>query len=248
MIPLRYLKEFSISTWWPHSTLLRRLQIPTGMKLFSHFGFRSEEFSLTGHLPERSPNFSNLSQTTEIKLCVCRFWQHLRLNGPGGDFHIFAHARNNSPSSPEDYKIFGSLSYQMGSTIRKLTISYPYIKPAQASAKVEECPIFRMLSAMNNLRTLVLVKCSELHFFRALNPGKNRSNLLICPTMEELAIFATCNVDSLVRMEKNRASKGVKFSSITLRDPYWEQWRTKMFELREYGTRVRFADFGDYTI
>jgi hypothetical protein len=171
------------------------------------------------YLPKRSPNLRNLSHITSINL---RFslgtqigatertkWKSpcsRPLGTPGGyDSHTM------------DRRILHSLDPPILSTTQRLTISeYGHPDPAEA----EECPVFETLSSMDNLRTLILIKCNNLPFILALNPRKNLSKLVLCPGLEELVLYTNpwnqLPIQHLIDMAEDRASRGAKLSSITI--------------------------------
>jgi hypothetical protein len=60
---------------------------------------------------------------------------------------------------------------------------------------------------MNDLRALTLTQCHNLPFILTLNPRNNPSNLVICPKLEELVLYA-----------EERTSRGTKLPSITIVD------------------------------
>ena len=144
-------------------------------------------------------------------------------------------------------RLFRSLGHQMGSTIRRLAISgyHPcFFKSSTGKGPEEtgigECSIFQILSCMKNLRTLVLVDCHDLHFIRALDPEENPSNLILCSNMAEIVFYKSLfEGERLVMMAKNRASKGVKLSSITIVGRGYSRAKSKEpFGLKEYVNRA----------
>ena len=114
-------------------------------------------------------------------------------------------------------------------------------------ANEDEFPIFKTLSSTNDLRTLVLIDSHFLPFILALDPEQNPSNLILCPGMEELALYIIHHWDNyllkyLIAMAKNRASRGAKLSSITIaiRVLCGHPIEKDLSELRKYVTHVKY--------
>ena len=244
IVPLRHLKAFTINADPPHSILLRHLHIPVGASLISKFYFRGEESPLLDYLSGGSQNFGNLSHITVINLTLDLGRKFARLSGPSGSLRVRAVWRDwrNTSSSALDRRIFHSLGHSTLSTTQRLVISH---YGHQTPAEVEECPIFQTLSSANELRTLVMINCNNRPFACALDPEQNSSNLTLCSKMEELVVYIKIwyqfDVEILIRMTKNRASRGAKLSSITFVDldaSYGP--RGEVFKLREHVTHVEY--------
>jgi hypothetical protein len=79
--------------------------------------------------------------------------------------------------------------------------------------------IYQTLVLMTNLRALKLFICFNLSFFIALNPKENASRALICPKLEELALYSGkkgfCGRE-LFGMARERASSGAKLKTILI--------------------------------
>ena len=105
-------------------------------------------------------------------------------------------------------------------------------------------PGFQTLSAMTNLHTLVLTECDNLPFILALNPDKNSSKLVLCPGLEELVLYVESQdqfqIRCLLRTTKERASRGMKLSSITIAGLGELVPAEGVFKLGEYVTRVAY--------
>ena len=234
IVPLRHLKFFFIQTRSP-LVLLYHLHIPAGASLKSRFHFDSDEPPLRDYLPERSPNFSNLSHITTINLTFNRKKEYARFSGPSGSLHLLptSGSRYVSLSVP----LLRFFDPPILSTIQRLTVS-GYANPGT------ECAVSQTLSSANHLRILILIDCDDQLFTRALDPGQNPSNPVLCPGMEEVILYLRhCSLHgsyfkSLVTMAKNRASRGVSLPSITIvsRDGLPpERW---VSGLRKYVTHV----------
>lgn len=240
IVPLPHLKVLTIRGRSPHSVLLRHLRIPTGASLVSEFCFGGDESPLLGYLPEKYPNFSNLSQITSLNLLFHRNKKFALLSGPSGSLRVLAEQKHHRPDEM-DHEILRSLGHHLLSTIQRLMVSdYDH----KAPNKVEGCSVFQALSSANNLRTLVFSDCDCLPFILALNPKRNRSNLVLCPNIEELILFVTCwdltRARALFNMAKNRASSGAKLSSITFIDLDGAGKREVVTKLEKHVTQVEF--------
>ena len=240
---LRHLKVLTINPPPPQSAfLLRHLRIPSGASLVSEFFFDGEESPLLDFLPERSPNLKNLSHITSVKLWFDLQLKYIQLSGPSGSLRVLVEWGHFwEPSYARDCKILCSLSRQMPPTVQRLTVSmYEHSGPVEA----EENPIFQMLSSMSNLRTLTLIDCNYLPFMVALDPEQHSPDLVLCPNMEELIIYAhewsLFEVNHLIAMAEGRASGGAKLSSIIFVDLGSCGQREEMFRLREHVAYVEY--------
>ena len=224
IVPLRYLKTFRIKTKPSPSILLHRLHIPVGASLYSEFHSSRDESPLLDYLPNGSPYFDNLSHITAINLFFGRGQSFARLSGPSGDLHVQAD-RMLGPLYryvyPEVHlgtrgdQILRSLSHPMFSRTQRLSISGSQLPE---SAQVEEGPVIQMLSFMGSLRTLSLIRCDVRPFVFALDPEQNPSQPVLCSDMEELIIKPRgppLDVEPLIDMAKNRASRGAILPSVT---------------------------------
>ena len=238
IVSLRHLKAFTMDASPPHSTLLRHLHIPTGASLISKFHSRVEESMLLDYLPERSPNFVNLSHITAINLLFESNKTFVRLSGPSGSLRVL-----NSYMGFDIYTAAHQTFRSLGpviSTITRLAI-LGYKRPAPV--RIEHCPIFQTLSSANHLRTLILTDCPNPVFARALDPEQNLSKLVPCFNMKELVLYDkfwyVC-LDDLVKMAKNRASRGAKLASITIIDLGGFSAPPGVLNLMEHVTRVEY--------
>ena len=219
IVHLRHLREFWIhseSSQSSHSTLLHHLHIPIGASLTSVLWPHGEESPLLDYLPERSPNFSNISHITTINIIFYLHQALIQLSGPSGSLHICARWGSRETPHTSDSQILRSLSPLICSTTQWLAIS-GYERPSLA--QLTECPISQMFLSMNNLRTLVLLDCEYLPFILALDPEQSPSRPVPCPSMEELLLYnkkdkPLVNVEPFISMAKNRASRGVKLSLV----------------------------------
>jgi hypothetical protein len=217
IVPLHHLKALYFLGKDPHLTLLRHLHIPVGALLVSGFTFRGGEFPLLNYLPERSPNFNNLSHVTSVNLLLDCVQKNVRLSRPSESLRMQALMEDKNPpfSYTANCQILHSLRNQMSSVGRVTITEYR----DSMSPKVEECPIFQTLLSPKHIRTLILIDCDNRPFARALDPEGNPSNVVLCNKMEELVLYvrrwSLFDAGQLDRTVKNRASRGAKLS-ITL--------------------------------
>ena len=241
IVPLPRLNTFILTAYQPPSILLKHLSIPIGASLEVRH-LIDLEFPLQDYLPETSPNLTNLSQITTVNLRFNDYQKFLQLSGPSGSLRLLDEWRDWEPLHPIDNLVLRSLGSSILSVTQKLTVSsYAHSKPVE----MEECPIFQTLSSMNNLRTLVLSECNIKRFILALNPEKNPSRLVLCPRLQEFALYTSPSCRQpytrrLIKMAKNRASRGAKLSLITVVDLCGSTLMGEVFELREYVTRVDY--------
>ena len=219
MVLLRHLKVFHISAKLSPSTILHHLHIPIGASIISEFPFNSKSEPPFGdHLPGRSPNFGNLSYITTINLHFGSLSKCIRFHGPSGNLHV--HGTLAAPYGSRTYvydrQLLEPLVHPVLSAIHRLTISR---YERSQSDPFGGCPIFRILSSTNDLRTLILIDCNNEPFILALDPEQNPSNTVLCSAMEALVVYVGrngCYFDCLTSMAMNRASRGAKLPSITV--------------------------------
>jgi hypothetical protein len=244
IVPLRHLKDFTIDTETDPLTLLHHLHIPTGSSLKVDFILYDEyeESPLPDYLSRRSTNFSNLSDATAINLDHnCTSTTDIQLSGPSGSLCLSMRWRGAAPYTVElqSYRFLDPFI----STTRRLTLSEDRLVEGEL-IEIEDCPIFQTLSSADSIRTLVLIDCDNHVFARALDPEQNPSNLVPCPNMKELVIYFyypfLVDFNYLVTVAKNRASKGARFSSVTIVDVNCIGENCDLPILREYVTHVKW--------
>lgn len=232
IVPLRCLKVLTATTGSRPSILLHHLHIPAGASLILRTN-SGGECPLTNYLQKSPRNFSNLSHITAINLLFDDVRTYLLLRGPSGSFSI---------CYPWSEQAFPSLEPVL-STTRRLMITY---RDSPGPAELEDCPIFRTLMSTNQLRTLVLIDCYDLvPFTRALDPGRDPSNLVLCPNIEELVLYvedwSPSNVRHLIGMAKNRCFRGRKLSLIKFVDLDFCKSQYDVLSLREHVTDVYYC-------
>lgn len=244
MVPLRHLKTFAIETLSPPPTLLHHLDIPTGASLTSEFFLREgDEPLFPDNLLKRPPNFNNLSEFTALNLNFDPGKTFVRFSGPSGSLRLLANWLNPINNAAES-QLFHSLDF---STTRSLTM-YNFGSSIPTSA--DDRRAFEAFPSMNHLRTLVLILCYYLPVTRVLDPEEHPSNLAPCPNLKELVFYGASwenfELGRVVSMARNRASSGVKLSSITFvdLDGDWERNRAEEEELEQHVLHVEYR-FGD---
>ena len=240
-VRLPHLRTLVISSPSTPPLLLRHLGIPAGASLFLGFNSSGERSPLVDILSEGSPNLENLSHITTINLRFHLEQKFVQLSGPSGSLCVYIYWKDwTTISYAMEDEILRSLSPSILSTNERLAISqYTHLNRAQADGFL----IFTTLSYMDSLRTLSLVECNLLPFVLALDPENNMSKSVTCPRLEELLLYIRSrdrfHMACLVIMAKNRASKGVKLSSITMVGSGEIAFEGDVFQLREHVTNVR---------
>ena len=241
IVPLRRLKTLALGTHSPPSVLFNHLHIPTGAALMLCNRTKSEEFSPLDYLPDKFPNFENLSHITMVNLCLARDTKSVRLGGPSGSLRLVSDLSDARalPSATVDHRVLRSIGPPRLPTIQRLAVA-EYTHTPQAG--VEECPVFRTLCSLETLRTLVLFYSDTLPFILALNPEKNSSEIVPCPNLEELIIYPLSHPrhGDLVEMSRSRDSKGAKLSSIVIIDTQECSMEEEVSKLKENVTHVEY--------
>ena len=236
IVTLGHLKTLPITTDTVHC-ILKHFRIPVGASLTVTAHFRVEEFPLL-YLRGTSPNIENLSCITAINFLFGPYAKCAKLSGPSGSLCLRGWWGNPTiPSTAMDDQILRALGPRILLTTERLTISdcqHPEL------ADVEEWPIFRTLLSVNNLRTLVLSRCDNQLFISALNPGKNSSEVVLCPSLKKLILFVELwgLTNSLVDMAEERDLRGAKLVSVTIVSLGTPVPETEVLELREHIPQV----------
>ena len=239
---LPHLDILAITAKPAHSVLLNHLRIPTGASLVLRFSFSGERSPLQDYLPETSTNLENLSHITTINLNFSPTKKFAQLTGPSGWLRVLAQWKDEAVSPyTKDRRILRSLDKNILSTTQGLVVSrYQHPRPAEAV----KCPVYRTLSFMDTLRTLVLTKCDNLPFILALNPEENTSELLLCHNLEDLTLYIKSrnqfHIKHLISMARERAAEDAKLSSVTVVGLGELAPGKEVFKLREHVTRVEY--------
>ena len=213
MVSLPHLKSFSLCTDTQFSsTLLNHLSIPAGASVWFGFEFKVDEFLFQESLPENPENLRSLLFITSVFLKFDKKEVYIQLDGPSGRLEIWGHRNSHS-----EREILQSLDFFTLSRTQTLAVT-TYILPT-----LEDCgrsPPHRILNIMKDLRTLFLSSCSTPPFILALNPHQCPSQLILCPKLENLILYAEerrlFDFEQLTSMAKRRASEGAKLQSITV--------------------------------
>ena len=140
-----------------------------------------------------------------------------------------------------DRQILRSLSYFDLSRTKRLALAQ--YRPPTVDAVDKSAP-YHILSRMKDLRTLTLTRCNNLPFILALNPDQNSLKCVLCPKLEGIVLYVkgleSFNVEGLMGMAEERASAGMKLTSLTVIGlgellPWWE-----VFKLKKYITHMDY--------
>ena len=243
IVTLRHLETLEITADRIHC-IVKHLRIPVGASVKVWAKFRGEAFPLLEYLWGTSPNIKNISHTSAVNLSFGFNQRRAKLSGPSGSLCLSGHWENQvTPSTTLDYRILRALGPRILSTTERLTISY-YDLPDLAN--IEECLVFQTLRSMNNLQSLALSRGNDQPFIFALNPAKNSSEAVLCPSLKKLNLFRgpwrPTNDLAVVDMARGRALRGARLSSVKIvtfgctGTPVRE---TEMSELREHVTQVK---------
>ena len=242
VVSLPYLKKLTILADPAHSILLNHLSIPAGASVVLDFNFRGDKSPLPDYLPKTTKNLKNIFRITSVNLHFGGMEKSLRLDGPCGRLYMFGYWKGRVEESlfNLDRRILRSLDHFSLHMIRKLAIA-EYRPP---TLEVSESSPHHILRDMKDLRTLTLSQCNNLPFILALDPDQNHSKRLLCPKLEELVLYVESqnafNIPELMRMAKERASRGVKLSSIAIIGLGELVSGKEVFKLREHVTRVDY--------
>ena len=214
VVRLPNLEKFTANPFSAYSTFFDHLSIPTGASVDLYLFF-SEGGSLTPFCFAK--NFKDLHITT-INLFAqpsCRKGGYMGLDGPSG--RLRAYGRWAHWGYEKESAFFGSLCEFDLSNVQRLSAAAWILG---SEDKIEASPIFKPLLSMNNLRTLILIRADNTPFIYALNPAKNTPNVILCPALEDLVLYAgkwsMFSIQGLEEMVSERAKRFSKFWSITI--------------------------------
>ena len=225
LVSLTCLKRMHICDCGPASVLLDHLLIPVGAKL------RTESFlrgPLIGDLLPRSlDNLENFSNFTTIQLYFGGFHPDMKFSGPNGEvtMTILTYRGSNTSLVLE--------------CLAQLDISGTEWLELNRGNPPSRAHVYQALLPMKDLRTLIFFKCKSLHtFIRALQPGTDSSDAVVCPQLEELGLVLRTdgeifNIASVVEMAAARALRGVKLRTVRIADGEGEAG-LDVSELRKY--------------
>jgi hypothetical protein len=239
IVALRNLKTFAIEADQPPSALLHHLHIPTGASLISDFFSNGRGDPLPDYLEKISPNFNNLSAITAINLSFDEGRIFARFSGPSGSLRVLARWEF-AVTYKTECQILRSLGPILPTTERLAVFKFGGPRPAELGDLLS----FQTLLFTNRLRILILTDPFLLPFTHALDPEQNLPNIVLCSNIEELVLYfqdrSLLDVEHLIRMAKNRASRGAKLPSVTLVDMSSNGLKEEILELREHVTHVEY--------
>ena len=247
VVSLPHLKELSILAQPAHFILLNHLSIPARASLRLEFTISGRESPISSYLPKSPDNLNNLSHITAVNLCFGAEQKSMRLNGPSGELCITGNLVPGGDQPHGAIRLLSSLNQFDFSRTQRLAITlYCHRRdtPTQAETWV--------LRSMEDLRTLVLSRCSSLPFILILNPNKNPDTNpdknLLCPKLEEVVLYVErpdqFYINELLSMTEERASRGAKLSKITIVSTAALAPTKEVFQLRKYVSRVK-CEFDD---
>jgi len=238
------LKKLSIIAQPAHSVLLNHLSIPAGASLRLEFSFSGTESPIPSYLPTSLDSFHNLSYITAVALCFGSDRRFMRLHGPSGELYVLG---NWIRGSDQPHMGTGPFlwSLRQFDTSRTQWLAITLCRPRPSSTMpIEEWDLYRALHALENLRILTLAECRNLPFILTLNPDKNPSKIILCLKLEEVILYIghpdEFNIDELLSMAKERASRGVKLSVITIVITDVLEPKKVVFQLRKHVSRVEY--------
>jgi hypothetical protein len=238
IVSLLHLKVLDIAAQPVHSILLDHLSIPMGASLISKFNYSDKKSPIPIYLPSTSTNLGNLSHIASINLCFDG-GMSLRLEGPSGGLHMYGHWVGVAASPTVG--VLHSLNHFDISVTGRLTITQYGTSPP---LEIKKSRVYQTLRLMNSLRALTLTDCLNLSFIFTLNPNRNLSKPIVCPKLEEVALYINTRdrfcIDELLEMTKERASRGAKLSTITITCPQEFLPAKEVLKLRDYVSFVEY--------
>jgi len=243
VLSLPHLEKLTVELDLVNSILLNHLSIPAGASLTLTSGFTGDKSPVPDFLPKTLENLGNIFPISSINLFLANPWKSLRLSGPNGGLYMYGcwKVRDDRAAFTLDRRILRSLSrFDLSGTQRLAVARY---KPP-ATGTVDKSTPYHILSRMKDLRTLTLTQCNNKSFILALNPGRNASKRVLCPKLEELVLYIEVldlsNIKELMGMAKERASAGMKLSSITVVGLGELILGKEVFGLREHVTHADY--------
>jgi len=232
-ILLDHLEKMEIIDCGPTSILLDHLVIPVGAKLVS----KSSSGAFEDRVPRSLDNLKNLASVAKIHLHLDEFQpRFVRLSGPHGQLCIMSMRTIIPPNLA-----FESLARFDTSKTKRLRID-------SSSGPLSRDLPYRALLPMENLRILVLSRCTGLlcAFMDALNPNTSPSKEVICPSLEEVVFVLhfleddeeEFDMQAVIEMTAARAARGAKLGTIKDKaelDP------ADVLELRKHVLHVKYG-------
>ena len=249
VVSLPHLKELSIVAQPAHSILLNHLSIPAGASLRLEFTFSGVESPIPLYLPKPPDNLNNISHVNAVNLCFGSEQRSVRLNGPSGELYMLGNWASEAdlPSAGTGRFLRSVLNRFDISRSKWLAITRCQYKP-RATIPLTEWEPYLFLHSMEELHTLVLSRCHNLHFISTLNPNKNPDKIVLCPKLEEITLYIKrpdqFHINKMLKMAEGRALRGAKLSGITIVSMGALAPPKEVFQLRKHVSRVecRFDD------
>ena len=243
VVSLPHLKDLIIIAQPAHSILLNHLSIPAGASLHLEFTYSGKESPIPSYLPNPPDRLHNISHITAVNLRLASGQRSVRLSGPSGELYMVGRWMCGSDKPYDGIGTFlRSLSRFDISRTQWLTVTLYLFQPS--SLPTTGWTIYQTFRSMKDLRTLTLSRCNNLAFILALDPSKNPSKTMLCPKLEEIILYIErpdqFHVDELLSMAKERASGGVKLSTITIVSTEALAPTKEVFQLRKYVSRVEY--------
>ena len=206
------------------------------------FTFSGENSPILDNLPKNMNHLDNLSQVSAINLTFDIKEKSLRLSGPNGGLYVYGTWTAGNTFSPSlERRVLRSLDRFNLSQVQKLTVTKYTPSPPN---EIEDSSTFRTLLLMNDLCTLTLIKCNNLSFIHALNPERNKSDIVLCPDLQELVLYIKKRdwfyLNELVEMASERDERYAKLSSVTIVSLDEMCSRKEVFKLRKFVSRVEY--------
>ena len=242
VVSLPRLKKLKIVARPEHSTLLNHLSIPAGASLTLEFSFSGNESPIQSYLPKSSDSLLNLSHITTVSLCFGPDRRFLRLHGPSGELRVLGNwERGENVTHAGVNQFLQSLGRFDLSGCRWLAIQWCSIEPHSTSSIVG-CAVYKTLNSLEDLCSLTLIQCSNLLFILTLTPNTNPSTIVLCPKLKEITLYIEgpddLQVDELLQMAEERASRGAKLSVITIVSTGTLPPKKDVHQLRKQVSRV----------
>jgi len=243
VVSLPHLKDLNIVAQPAHSILLNHLSTPAGASLRLEFTYSGKESPIPSYLPNPLDRLHNISHITAVNLRLASERRSVRLSGPSGELYMVGRWTRGSDKPYDGTGAFlRSLSRFDTSRTQWLTVTlYPF---QPSNLPTTGWSIYQTFRSMKDLRTLTLSRCNNLAFILALDPSKNPSKTMLCPKLEEIVLYIErpdqFHVDELLSMVEERASGGVKLSTITIVSTEALAPTKEVFQLRNHVSRVEY--------
>ena len=238
LVSLPCLKRMSTTGGDSSSLLLDHLLIPVGACLTTEVEFPGPPVG--GRPPGFLKNLRNLVNFTSIRLYGDPWYPHMEFRGPNGEVKM----THESPQAHITSLVLNSLAHFDSSKTEQLEI---------IGDPLSGNPLYYALLPMNDLRTLTLTRCWDLHtFIRALYPSTGTpSGIVVCPKLEDLVLDLKrdgeeFNIQDMIGTMEARASRGAKLRTLRIVDGNSEPKldREDVLDLRKHAQCVEYGPGG----